>query len=439
MRKDIFDFRYWKKVLTGSPTRKRLTGNFFSLSILQALNYILPLITLPYLVRVLGPEKYGLISFAQAFIGYFIILTDYGFSLSATREISIHRDNKEKVSEIFSSVMTIKFFLGILSFIILAIMLALIPRFGQDWLIYILTFGTVLGNILFPIWFFQGMENMKWITILNIVSKTIFTICIFIFIHRVSDYPYVALINSLGYLVAGIISLIIVFKNFKVKFVLPKLENIKYQLKEGWHIFVSNIAISLYTTSNTFILGLFTNNTIVGYYSGAEKIVKAVQGLINPISQTIYPYLSKLAIESKEKALIFLRKLVKIIGTAFFIVSLLIFILAPFIVKIILGNQYQQSILPLRILSFLPFIIGFSNIFAIQGLYAFRLQWVVSRFIIPIAFFHLILLSILTYLYSLIGVSVAVIITEVLITIFSMKYFLKFIVKKKENIYEKFY
>lgn len=434
MRKELFDFKYWKQVLTGSPTRKRLTGNFFSLSILQALNYILPLITLPYLVRVLGPEKYGLISFAQAFIAYFTILTDYGFGLSATREISIHRDDKEKVSEIFSSVMTIKFLLGILSFIILAIILVFVPRFGNDWLIYIFTFGTVLGNIFFPVWFFQGMENMKWITILNVVAKVIFTICIFIFIHSESDYPYVALINSLGYLVAGIISLKIVFKNFKIKFVLPKLESIKYQLKEGWHIFISNIAISLYTTSNTFILGLLTNNTIVGYYSGAEKIVKAVQGLIGPISQTIYPYLSKLATESREKALVFLRKLVKIVGTGTFVVSLLIFILAPFIVKIILGNQYQQSVLPLRILSFLPFIIGFSNIFAIQGLYAFRLQWVVSRFIIPIAFFHLILLSVLTYLYSLIGVSVAVVITEVLITIFSMKYFLKFIVKKKENI-----
>jgi len=79
------------------------------------------------------------------------------------------------------------------------------------------------------------------------------------------------LINSLGYLVAGIISLRIVFKNFKVKFILPKLESIKYQLKEGWHLFTSNIAISLYTTSNTFILGLFTNNTIVGILFQAQR------------------------------------------------------------------------------------------------------------------------------------------------------------------------
>jgi len=222
LKKEFFDFKYWRNILTGSPTRKRLTGNFFSLSVLQALNYILPLITLPYLVRILGPEKYGLISFAQAFIGYFVVLTDYGFGLSATREISIHRENKEKVSEIFSSVMIIKFFLGVLSFIILGLVLAFVPKFGNDWLIYIFTFGMVLGNILFPVWFFQGMEKMKWITILNVISRVIFTICIFIFIHNEADYINVALINSLGYLVAGIISLWVVFKNFKVKFILPK-------------------------------------------------------------------------------------------------------------------------------------------------------------------------------------------------------------------------
>ena len=216
LKKEFFDFKYWRKVLTGSPTRKRLTSNFFSLSVLQALNYILPLITLPYLVRVLGPEKYGLISFAQAFIGYFTILTDYGFGLSATREISIHREDEKKVSEIFSSVMIAKIFLGILSFIILGLVLLSVPKFGNEWLLYIFTFGTVLGNIFFPVWFFQGMEKMKWITILNVISKVIFTICIFIFIHSESDYLYVSLINSLGYLVAGIISLIVVFKNFKI-------------------------------------------------------------------------------------------------------------------------------------------------------------------------------------------------------------------------------
>ena len=94
----------------------------------------------------------------------------------------------------------------------------------------------------------------------------------------------------MGYLVAGGLSLWIIFKDFGVKFKLPTIEVIKHQLKEGWHILISTAAISLYTISNVFILGLFTNNTIVGYYSAAEKIIKAVHGLLTPVSQTVYPY-----------------------------------------------------------------------------------------------------------------------------------------------------
>ena len=407
-----------------SEDKKRLLSNFFSLSVLQGANYILPLITLPYLVRVLGPEKFGLIAFAQAFIQYFNILTDYGFNLSATREISIYRDNKEKVSEIFSSVIMIKLGLMIISLLILSVLVFTIPKFKNDWLIYFFTFGMVLGNVLFPVWFFQGMERMKYITFLNIMARLIFTISIFIFIRKMQDYIYVPLISSLGTITAGVLGLWVIYKNFKVNFTLPNLESIKYQLKEGWYIFISTVSISLYTTSNTFILGIFTNNTIVGYYAAAEKIIRAIQGLLSPISQTVYPHISKLASESKEKALNFIRKLVKVVGAGSFLVSSLIFIFAAPIVNIVLGNQYQQSIIVLRILAFLPFIIGLSNIFGIQTMLTFNLKRAFSRILISAGLLNITLALILTPLYQHIGVSVAVLTTEIFVTL-SMFLYLK--------------
>ena len=414
---NFFNLNYFRNFFNTS-TKKRLTENFLSLSALQAVNYLLPLITLPYLVRVLGPEKFGLVTFAQAFIMYFVILTDYGFNLSATREVSINREKKGRVAEIFSSVMVVKFLLGTLSLLFLILILIFIPKFRDDWLVYVFTSGIILGNILFPVWFFQGMERMKYITILNIVAKVIFTACIFIFIRKTEDYLYVPLINSMGFLVAGGLSLRIVSKNFGIKFILPSFEAIKHQLKEGWHIFISTAAISLYTISNTFILGLFTNNTIVGYYSAAEKIVRAVQGLLTPVSQTIYPHISKLALESKERALNFIRRLVKIVGGVSFIISLSIFIFANLIVNIILGPQYQQSIIVLRILSFLPFIIFLTNMFGAQLLLPFNIKKLFTLSIIIPSLLHIALLFPIAYFYKEIGVAILVISTETMILLF---------------------
>jgi PST family polysaccharide transporter len=327
----------YKEKLIKSDTRRRLIENFLSLSVLQIANYILPLITLPYLARVLGPEKFGLIAFSQAFIGYFIILTDYGFNFPATRDISINRGNKEKILEIFSSVIVLKFFLFLLALGIMSVIIFVFEKFRQDWKMHYLTFGMVLGQVLFPVWFFQGMERMKYITFLNILAKLIFTIAIFVFVRKVEDYLYVPLLNSLGFIVAGVLGLWIVLKDFGVEFKIPTWKEIKHQLKEGWYIFISTVAISLYTISNTFILGLFTNNTIVGYYSAAEKIIKAIQGLSNPISQTIYPHVSKLMHESRETGIKFLRKVAFLKGGFNLVLSLSIFIFADLIVKIALG------------------------------------------------------------------------------------------------------
>lgn len=404
------------KTFLNTDEKKRLFSNFFSLSVLQAANYILPLITLPYLVRVLGPEKFGLIAFSQAFVQYFNILTDYGFNLSATREISIHRDNKEKLNEILSSVMIIKVALLIVSFIIMTIIVFSFEKFRQDFVIYYLTFGAVLGQVMFPTWFFQGIERMKYITFLNITARLIFTIAIFIFIHQERDFFYVPLLNTLGTLVAGVMALWIIFKDFKINFKMPAVVEIKHQLREGWYIFISTVAISLYTISNTFILGLFTNNTIVGYYSGAEKIVKAIQGLLGPVSQTIYPYISKVASESKDQALIVVKKVITLVGQFSFIISLFLFIFANIIVKILLGSQYQESIIVLRILAFLPFIIGLSNVLGIQTMLTFNYKKAFSNILIATCIINITLALVLVPLFQHVGISISVLISEIFVT-----------------------
>jgi len=398
------------------PERRRLVENFISLSTLQGINYILPLITVPYLVRVLGPEKFGLIAFAQAFVQYFVILSDYGFNLSATKKISIHREDKERVSAIFSSVIFIKFCFMLLAFLALMGLVFSIPKLDTNWIVYLFAFGMVIGKVLFPLWFFQGMERMKYVTLLDFLAKAIFTFAIFIFIRKQSDYLYVPLISSSGFIFAGILSLWIAWKDFKIKFRIPSLIAIGEDLKDGRYIFISTLAKSFYTVSNTFILGLFTNNITVGYYSAAEKLVKAVQGLLMPLSQTVYPYISKLTSESKGRALRFIRKTAKVVGSASFLISLAIFIFAKPVVNLVLGSQYQESIIVLRILSFLPFIIGLSNIFGIQTMLTFDLKEAFSKILMLASFLNIILAILLTPSCKHVGISISVLTTEIFVT-----------------------
>jgi polysaccharide transporter, PST family len=405
-----------KRILQ-NETYKRIITNILSLFSLQGFTYILPLITFPYLTRVLGPEKYGLIAFATAFVAYFGMITEYGFGLSASREISINRNNGDQVSKIFSSVIFTKLLIMILCFLALSLIILTIPTFRANWILYFFTFGIVIGNFLMPSWFFLGMEKMRYISILNICTSIIFTVSIFIFIRNSADYLYVPLINSIGAIIIGIIAMRIVLKDFKIKFNIPSKEDIKTQLKSSWHVFISNVAISFYTTSNVFVLGIFASSTVVGYYSAAEKLIYVAIGLLGPISQSLYPHISSVANKSKEDAANFIKKIIVYIGSFTFVISIILFFGAGLILNILAGNQFENSIIILRILSFIPFIVGLSNVFGVLFLIALGYANRVSRVQFIVGVCYPFLLLPMTYYLKDIGTALSFLIVEIVITL----------------------
>lgn len=410
-------FSIVKKLLERAEYRK-IIENIVSLSGLQFASYILPLITLPYLTYVLGPDKFGLTQYAISLITYFQMFTDYGFNLSATRELAIVREDKEKVSEIFNSVMLIKILLTLLSLTVLIAIITFVPKFGSDADVYLLTFGIVVGNVLFPTWLFQGLEYMKYTSILNIIGKVIFTVLIFVFIHQTSDYLLVPVINSFGYIVVGLLGIYIALTKFDIKLSVPKMDSVMYQLEEGWHVFLSTIAINMYTTTNTFLLGLLTNNTLVGYYSIAEKIITAVNGLFNPISQALYPFISRsVNNDNKESNIIRIRKLTKLAALLGAFFSIGVFVFADPVITILFGSEFSSSIIVLRILSIIPFMVSLSNIFGIQTMLTFNYKRDFTRIVFLGGIIDIILGIILITLMKEIGIAISFTITETFVTV----------------------
>ncbi|RTR36412.1 flippase [Robertmurraya yapensis] len=398
-------------------TKKKLLTNFFSLVILQGLNYILPLLTVPYLMRTVGITNYGVIALGQALAMIFVTITDYGFNLSATKQIAIVRDNKDKLQEVYSAVLGVKLFLMAISFIVVLIISILIPPFNEDSIFFLLFFGITVGTVLFPIWFFQGMEEMKFITLLNIISKTVFTIGLFVFVKDESYLFYVPILLASGHILVGIVSLGIVRYKFKVKFYFPNVKNMKYQLQQGWSIFLSNVAVSFFTSGNTVFLGMFSTKTQVGYFSSAEKLINAASSAVHPIAQTLFPHISNLADQSREAAIGFIQRSLKVILFVTVPITLITIIFAEPIIKIFYGVPYDETVIALRLLSVLPITIGVNNLLGVQTMITFGFHKDYSRILIICSIQNIIIACTLIPFLGYLGTVIAVLTTEISITI----------------------
>lgn len=401
---------------------KKIFSNFISLSFLQGSNLILPLITFPYLVRILGIEKYGLVMFAQAFMMYFSLIGDYGFNLSGTREVALYRNNFKKLTRTYNSILSARLGLIILGFIVMSIIVFSINKFSNDWKLYFLTYAMILGNTLFPIWFFQGMEKMKYITILSVVSKLIFTILIFLFVNSPDDYLMVPMLNALGSIFIGFIALFIVNKHFNIPLKIQQTKYVVQQLKKGWYIFISKVSTNLYTSTTTFILGLVTNNSMVGYYVVAEKVIRIITSLFTPFTQAIYPNIVKLAQKSRSETILLLRKILKYTFIIFLFIWIIAVCLAETLFNLVFGNDVNHSIIIFRILSPLIVVLPVAVILFNITLLSFKMDKYFFRIYTFGSVLNVLLLWVFLFILkiSTIGAALSLLICEFSITIYAV-------------------
>ncbi|AJJ20147.1 translocase [Yersinia intermedia] len=318
-----------------------LRRNIFSLLLLQGSNYIIPLLTLPYLTRVLGVEGFGIYSLTLSLAQYFVILIDFGFNLSASKKIAEHQDNPEYISKIFFETLYSKSILCAISILII-ILLTITSTHAviQSELIY--TVLMLIGTTLMPAWFFQGIEKLSVVTNLMIVAKLSMLPLFFIFVHSDADIKYAVIIQSSMNLLAGIIAIIYIYRKKLVRIVNFSSLKIAHTLKDSFPIFFATLSISLYTMSTTIIIGIFSNVYEVSIFTAADRVKGAILGVFLVLGNAFYPRINSLLVNKKEEAYSLIRKIFYWQGGLCIAITICVMVFSKLITKIMFGSEYSE-------------------------------------------------------------------------------------------------
>tara|TARA_R110000868_G_scaffold111489_1_gene301034 strand:- start:7600 stop:8868 length:1269 start_codon:yes stop_codon:yes gene_type:complete len=363
-----------KKNIKLSEKNQNIVRNFSALTLIQALNYLFPLILVPYVVRIINADKFGLITYYNEILVYFIILVNFGFEFTATRQLALNIDNKEKTRKIFwetSFVRTILLIVSVVSIIIISTLI----QDQANHILYLIIFAKILGLAFLPTWFLNGIEKNNITILFLFFTRLISAIYIFLYLENESQYLIYPIALTIAEIIMGISLFIYIIKKFDLgKIHYPKMKNIIIIFKENFFIFL-NIVSNQYVTLNFFILGFFVSDQMLGYYSGAFKIIMPIMIITwLPLNQSMYPIMNRAFKEDFKKGVYTFKKNLKPIIIFNLFLSISIYFTAPLLVKIVLGNGFDRSIEILKIFSLLPIFVTLTNYFTIQGLYVMKLE-----------------------------------------------------------------
>jgi PST family polysaccharide transporter len=402
---------------------QRIGANVLSLMLLNGIYFLSPLILIPYLMKTIGSELYGVYIFSWTIVYYFIFIVNYGFDYSSTREIAINRYDKDKVSEIYSTTFYSRLLLLAVSIFILFLTIIFIDKINTNAQLILLGLGVIAGQAFFPTWLFQGMEEMKFITIINSIIRILPIILIFIFVKSGSDIDYIMGFQSVGYVVGGVFSHFFAIKHFELTLKRPNIQKIKNNLRSGWSLFLSTVGVSLYREANTVILGFITNNfVLVGYYALADKFIRIVQLIANSFSQALFPYFGHNLMENKKVAIRKFRKVGLYYAIFLLTASVALYFFIPWLIKIYLSNDYPEIVRDVRIMSPIILIGGLNYYLGVAGLVNLNHKNIFTTFVLITGFVNITLSIFLSKIYLDAGAAVSLTIAETVLFLMIISY-----------------
>lgn len=394
-----------------------LSHNVAALGTLHLANIVFPLITLPYLTRVLGAEAYGQVVFVQVLVGYLVLITDYGFSWSTTRKIAAHRYDRALVGRIFVNAWAAQWCLVFLSLGLAAFAIAATDRLRTDAALYAMGLMSVVGNALFPIWYLQGIERIRDAASIQIGARAIALVPIFTVVHEPEDAILVIAITGGAAILAGISALWRISRARLIDWRWPEIRLVLQELREAGTLFASRIAASLYTALVPLILGWIAGPVALGHFALADKLRNAAQVPLIPLSQALFPRISYLMVHSPQVAYGLLRKgtliVIGLAGSS----SIVLWIIADWIVLTIGGPDFSAAAEILRWIALLPLVTGLSNVFGLQTMIPNQLTHQFNAIIFAAAILSLAIGLPIIYEKQAIGAAQTMLATEMLVTL----------------------
>jgi len=394
--------------------KNKLLYNFFSLGIVQVVTSLLQLIIIPYVISKIGVAGFGIVAVAQVVMFYLSAFTEYGFSQTATRDISIHRDDRLMISQIFFRVIFSKIILCLLSFFILLILILFVPVLREHLLLYLVGFIFVIGQAVLINWFFQGVEKMQLMAFISLAARLIFVALVFLFIKSTGDDVLYLFFLGAGSFVMGLVSIFIAIRKFKLQFILPGRKGILNEFREGWQITATNLSNNICQYSNIFILRFFTNDLVTGYYSIAERIFLTLRQMLGVFSQAVYPQVCLLIETGRKNIISYFRKVYVPFLFAISGGCLLLFILSPWVLYFFIHHENLHAVLLLRVFS-IVLVLACLNIPATLVLLATNQRRSYFKVYTAGAILNVLLNMLLAYFFRSTGTVIAILITELFI------------------------
>lgn len=388
-----------------------------NLAVIQGLELLLPLITIPYTIRIVGLDKVGLIAFSYALVGYFGILIGYGFNLTATKQISQNKYSVLHQRKIFSEVLLGRLFLVFISIIIFIVIFLVSKDIRAEKSLFILSLVNAFIFNLIPYYYFQGIQDLKYTTRLSAVLKTLSTIALFIFLKKESDYLVILILPLISNVILFIAVHVLLATKHKIYYVKTDRKDVIRQMRSGFYIFLSQIKITFFSNFNVLIVGLMLGNSAVGIFSSAEKIIRVLSSIQIPIVSALFPYFSKKIIEHKIESYKQINKIAILGSLAYFIICATVFICAPLIAQLMFGSKVDEISLVMRIMVFIPLFVFANNLYGTQFLLNLGRDKKFTINLLLAAVFNVLMVIPLTHFFNVYGTGISVLLTEILLYI----------------------